>query len=112
VAEAAASARGRCTMPPVDASPVHWSLWQCNWFTGGTPPLVDLAVAEVGMCDSATVRDAGPWYLKDPSADTRMRVTGHIRATYPSTSEAPTAPWGNELSCSAPSQCRVPPGGR
>jgi hypothetical protein len=57
-------------MPPVDASPVHWSLWQCSWFTGGTPPLVNLAVAEVGMCDSATVRDAGPWYLKD-----RLRAT-------------------------------------
>ena len=25
----------RC--PPVDASPVHWSPWQWNWFTGGTP---------------------------------------------------------------------------
>ena len=53
----------------------------------GHPPLV----AEVGMCDSATVRDAGPWYLKEPSADTRMRDTGHIGATYPSTSEAPSA---------------------
>jgi hypothetical protein len=37
VGEAAASAHDRCTMPPVDASPVHWSPWQGNWFTGGTP---------------------------------------------------------------------------
>ena len=91
VAEAAASARGRCKIPPVDASPVHWSPWQCNWFSGGIPSLANLAVVEVEMCDSATVRDAGPWYLKDPSADTRMRVTGHIGAAYPSTSEAPSA---------------------
>src|SRR5262249_34102935 len=92
VAEAAASARGRCTMPPcrcLSCSLVALAVQLVHRWD--TPPLADLAVAEVGMCDSATVRDAGPWYLNGPSADTRMRVTRHMGATYPSISEAPSA---------------------
>jgi hypothetical protein len=38
----------RC--PPVDASPIHWSRWQWNWFRVGTPLLVNLSALNLRGC--------------------------------------------------------------
>jgi hypothetical protein len=78
VAEAAATPRDRCTMPPVDAPPVHWSPWQWNWFTGGTPLWLIWHSLKWEVCRFRNRSRCGPRYLRTASADPRMRVTGHI----------------------------------
>jgi hypothetical protein len=65
-------------MGAADASPVHWSPWQWNWFTGGTPLWLIWHSLKWEVCRFRNRSRCGPRYLRTASADPRMRVTGHI----------------------------------
>ena len=80
----------RC--PPVDASPVHWSPWQWNWFTGGTPLWLIWQSLKWEVCrdeDLGTSRPLGDCVYGD-AVTHRLRTMG-IRDK----PIAPGSPWQN-----------------
>jgi len=81
----------RCP-PPVDASPVHWSPWQWNWFTGGTPLWLIWQSLKWEVCrdeDLGTSRPLGDCVYGD-AVTHRLRTMG-IRDK----PIAPGSPWQN-----------------